>query len=163
MGSIPITSSNATKKETPFGLKFYMGRFQSGQMDQTVNLTSTTSVVRIYLFPPRQRVVKTAQKVLFFRSLFVFYQNFTSILFSQFSQLFRGICKFPKFSQPLSPNFFVFFPTLRLALRQSVLILKHFRSGGKWAHCSIDGEVTASTGLALSHQLVYRPLYQPFY
>ena len=32
-----------------------MGRFQSGQMDQTVNLTSLTSVVRIYLFPPRKR------------------------------------------------------------------------------------------------------------
>ena len=31
-----------------------MGRFQSGQMDQTVNLTSTTSVVRIHLFPPRK-------------------------------------------------------------------------------------------------------------
>ncbi len=42
-GSIPVTSSK----------QFHiMGRFQSGQMDQTVNLTSTTSVVRIHLFPP---------------------------------------------------------------------------------------------------------------
>ncbi len=32
-----------------------MGRFQSGQMDQTVNLTSSTSVVRIHLCPPRKR------------------------------------------------------------------------------------------------------------
>ena len=31
----------------------YMGRFQSGQMDQTVNLTSSTSVVRIHLCPPK--------------------------------------------------------------------------------------------------------------
>lgn len=29
-----------------------MGRFQSGQMEQTVNLSSVTSVVRIHPFPP---------------------------------------------------------------------------------------------------------------
>ena len=51
VGSIPITSSNANTE--PFSsFIFHTGRFQSGQMDQTVNLTSTTSVVRIYLFPP---------------------------------------------------------------------------------------------------------------
>ena len=31
-----------------------MGRFPSGQRDQTVNLTSTTSVVRIHLCPPKR-------------------------------------------------------------------------------------------------------------
>ena len=30
----------------------YMGDFQSGQMGQTVNLLSTTSVVRIHHLPP---------------------------------------------------------------------------------------------------------------
>jgi hypothetical protein len=40
-GSNPSTSSS-----------FYMGEFQSGQMGQTVNLLSTTSVVRIHLPPP---------------------------------------------------------------------------------------------------------------
>lgn len=44
VGSIPITSS------------IDMGRFQSGQMDQTVNLTSSTSVVRIHLCPPQLSV-----------------------------------------------------------------------------------------------------------
>ena len=39
-----------------------MGRFQSGQMDQTVNLTSSTSVVRIHLCPPQN---STQQWVLF--------------------------------------------------------------------------------------------------
>ena len=34
--------------------QFHMGRFQSGQMDQTVNLTSSTSVVRIHLCPPQK-------------------------------------------------------------------------------------------------------------
>ena len=52
VGSIPITSST---RYSGAALQFHMGRFQSGQMDQTVNLTSTTSVVRIYLFPPRKR------------------------------------------------------------------------------------------------------------
>ena len=63
-------------------------------MDQTVNLTSPTSVVRIYLFPPRQRVVKTAVFSLFLRSLFVFYRKTTSSL------------SFVKFSKTqLFPNF----------------------------------------------------------
>ncbi len=43
VGSSPITGSK----------QFHTGRFQSGQMDQTVNLTSSTSVVRIHLCPPR--------------------------------------------------------------------------------------------------------------
>ena len=53
VGSIPITSSiRYSPLETGGKYKLHTGRFQSGQMDQTVNLTSTTSVVRIYLFPP---------------------------------------------------------------------------------------------------------------
>ena len=47
-GSIPVTGS--TDNDTIL----YTGRFQSGQMDQTVNLTSSTSVVRIHLFPPNR-------------------------------------------------------------------------------------------------------------
>ena len=45
VGSSPITGSTTKKLN--------MGRFQSGQMDQTVNLTSSTSVVRIHLCPPK--------------------------------------------------------------------------------------------------------------
>ena len=41
-GSNPSTSS-----------KFHMGEFPSGQRGQTVNLLSTTSVVRIHLPPPK--------------------------------------------------------------------------------------------------------------
>ena len=44
VGSTPITSSN----------QFYMERFPSGQREQTVNLLSTTSVVRIHLSPPQK-------------------------------------------------------------------------------------------------------------
>ena len=33
-----------------------MGRFPSGQREQTVNLPSTTSVVRIHPYPPKHRV-----------------------------------------------------------------------------------------------------------
>ena len=40
-GSIPVTSSNK-------------GRFPSGQREQTVNLPTMSSVVRIHLFPPQQ-------------------------------------------------------------------------------------------------------------
>jgi hypothetical protein len=43
-GSNPSTSS-----------KFHMGEFQSGQMGQTVNLLSLTSVVRIHPPPPKQK------------------------------------------------------------------------------------------------------------
>ena len=43
-GSNPSTSS-----------KFHMGEFQSGQMGQTVNLLSLTSVVRIHPPPPKKR------------------------------------------------------------------------------------------------------------
>ena len=42
-GSNPSTSST----------KVHMGEFQSGQMGQTVNLLSLTSVVRIHLPPPK--------------------------------------------------------------------------------------------------------------
>ncbi len=51
VGSIPITSS---KNVTPFlrGKKLNTGGLQSGQMHQTVNLTSPTSVVRIHHLPP---------------------------------------------------------------------------------------------------------------
>ena len=41
VGSIPITSSKC------------MGGFPSGQREQTVNLLSPTSVVRIHLLPPK--------------------------------------------------------------------------------------------------------------
>ena len=57
VGSSPITGSTAciaAPSETD--------RFQSGQMDQTVNLTSQTSVVRIHLCPPK----KDTRKVSFF-------------------------------------------------------------------------------------------------
>ena len=51
VGSSPITGST-TKSKLHLT---YTGRFQSGQMDQTVNLTSSTSVVRIHLCPPKTR------------------------------------------------------------------------------------------------------------
>ena len=51
VGSSPITGSTAHRVTIP-----YMGRFQSGQMDQTVNLTSSTSVVRIHLCPPKTSI-----------------------------------------------------------------------------------------------------------
>ena len=55
VGSIPITSS--TKNHPAYaGLQLYIsGGLQSGQMHQTVNLTSPTSVVRIHLLPPAKR------------------------------------------------------------------------------------------------------------
>ena len=46
-GSIPVTSSINL---------ISMGRFPSGQREQTVNLSSVTSVVRIHLFPPKSLV-----------------------------------------------------------------------------------------------------------
>ncbi len=49
VGSIPITSSTLPRF---YGVKFNMGGLQSGQMHQTVNLTSPTSVVRIHHLPP---------------------------------------------------------------------------------------------------------------
>ena len=45
-GSIPVTSSNK-------------GRFPSGQREQTVNLPTMSSVVRIHPFPPQKKDVKT--------------------------------------------------------------------------------------------------------
>ena len=44
-GSSPSTSST-----------FYMGKFPSGQREQTVNLSSVTSVVRIHPCPPKNRL-----------------------------------------------------------------------------------------------------------
>ena len=44
-GSSPSTSSK----------QLHMGAFPSGQRGQTVNLLSTTSVVRIHLLPPKNR------------------------------------------------------------------------------------------------------------
>ena len=52
VGSIPITSSTLPRFD---GVKFHMGGLQSGQMHQTVNLTSPTSVVRIHLLPPAKK------------------------------------------------------------------------------------------------------------
>ena len=52
VGSIPITSSTLPRF---YGVKFNMGGLQSGQMHQTVNLTSPTSVVRIHLLPPTKK------------------------------------------------------------------------------------------------------------
>ena len=46
-GSSPIASSILWVTE-----KFHMDGFPSGQREQTVNLPSPTSVVRIHLFPP---------------------------------------------------------------------------------------------------------------
>ena len=46
-GSSPSTSSTSSS--------LYLGEFQSGQMGQTVNLLSLTSVVRIHLPPPAQK------------------------------------------------------------------------------------------------------------
>ena len=47
VGSIPIAGSRWDKRS------IYMGRFQSGQMEQTVNLPEVPSVVRIHPCPPR--------------------------------------------------------------------------------------------------------------
>ena len=41
--------------------KVNMGRFPSGQREQTVNLPSTTSVVRIHPCPPKNRLVKASR------------------------------------------------------------------------------------------------------
>ena len=51
-GSNPSTSSSLFR--TGDGAKSHTGEFQSGQMGQTVNLLSTTSVVRIHLPPPER-------------------------------------------------------------------------------------------------------------
>ena len=39
---------------TPFTSSINMGRFPSGQREQTVNLLSVTTMVRIHLFPPKK-------------------------------------------------------------------------------------------------------------
>ena len=49
-GSTPFTSSNESAFRTQ------MGDFPSGQRGQTVNLLSLTSVVRIHLPPPKNRL-----------------------------------------------------------------------------------------------------------
>ena len=65
VGSIPITSS---KNVTPFlrGKKLNTGGLQSGQMHQTVNLTSPTSVVRIHLLPPIEKEFEHHFKLFFY-------------------------------------------------------------------------------------------------
>ena len=79
VGSIPITSS---KNVTPFlrGKKLNTGGLQSGQMHQTVNLTSPTSVVRIHLLPP-----KALYFVIYLR---IYPQNV--VLFLRFVMLFKA-------------------------------------------------------------------------
>ncbi len=69
VGSIPITSS---KNVTPFlrGKKLNTGGLQSGQMHQTVNLTSPTSVVRIHLLPPISLKVEHMKCATFFLTVF---------------------------------------------------------------------------------------------
>ena len=52
IGLFSMSGNAWTLSTTP--QKQNMGRFQSGQMDQTVNLTSSTSVVRIHLCPPQK-------------------------------------------------------------------------------------------------------------
>ena len=49
-GSSPSTSSISS-----FSVKVNMGGFPSGQREQTVNLSSMTSVVRIHHLPPKQK------------------------------------------------------------------------------------------------------------
>ena len=50
-GSSPSTSSTTLQT----GAQFHMGGFPSGQREQTVNLSSMTSVVRIHHLPPKQK------------------------------------------------------------------------------------------------------------
>ena len=64
VGSIPITSSTLPRY---CGVKFYMGGLQSGQMHQTVNLTSPTSVVRIHLLPPMSSKFEHPKIRIYFR------------------------------------------------------------------------------------------------
>ena len=47
-GSIPFTSST----QAPYGCLKFMGRLQSGQMQRTVNPSTTSSMVRIHPCPP---------------------------------------------------------------------------------------------------------------
>ncbi len=63
VGSIPITSSTLPRF---YGVKFNMGGLQSGQMHQTVNLTSPTSVVRIHLLPPIEKEFEHHFKLFFY-------------------------------------------------------------------------------------------------
>ena len=58
-GSSPSTSS--IYKELVTKVKLNMGVFPSGQRGQTVNLLSSTSVVRIHPLPPKNRLVKTSR------------------------------------------------------------------------------------------------------
>ena len=57
VGSSPSTSSIAS----PSAMRktsLYLGEFPSGQRGQTVNLLSTTSVVRIHLPPPEKSTLR---------------------------------------------------------------------------------------------------------
>ena len=58
-GSSPSTSSTFSLRRQP--LQLHRGAFPSGQRGQTVNLLSTTSVVRIHPLPPGKKVVPLAR------------------------------------------------------------------------------------------------------
>lgn len=99
-----------------------------------VNLTSPTSVVRIYLFPPRQRVVKTAVFSLFFRSLFVFYRKTTSSpLFVKFSKT------------QLFPNFLT--PNCCLPLHSAAVLRRLFCEKRNAQNRSCSGKITSRRSL----------------
>ena len=54
-------------------MKLNMGEFPSGQRGQTVNLLSSTSVVRIHLLPPVLKIaLNTAFRAVFFLRLIKF-------------------------------------------------------------------------------------------
>ena len=59
-GSSPSTSSTLNY----MGKQFNMGVFPSGQRGQTVNLLSSTSVVRIHPLPPKQK--STTERLVLF-------------------------------------------------------------------------------------------------
>ena len=59
-GSSPITSS--TNRDKLLACPLYMGEFPSGQRGQTVNLLSSTSMVRIHSLPP---IKTTSYEVVF--------------------------------------------------------------------------------------------------
>ena len=52
-----------------------MGGFPSGQREQTVNLSSMTSVVRIHHLPPESKPTFSFEKVGFFQLLVGFAEN----------------------------------------------------------------------------------------
>ena len=57
-------------------MKLNMGEFPSGQRGQTVNLLSSTSVVRIHLLPPVLKIaLNTAFRAVFFLRLIKIQEN----------------------------------------------------------------------------------------